>query len=206
MEAGLQAVLGSDDPASRSVEDGSQEATAAAMSGGFHSGHRSLLLLPTNDPTAAATPQARAGIRRGSAFSFPFPLFRFCLAQFACGLFFFGLVCCCRRGPLCMSLVHFLQPRFLGYWKLEICGVHKYQALQTTDRDGGWIFEIYAFFSLSLFVFPLISSGLFVSLFPSRVRVFWNFFRVRLHDHIFLYNGFLLYTKDNLSYRLGSVT
>ena len=103
-------------------------------------------------------------------------------------------------GPVC------LQPRFLGYWKLEICGVHKYQALQTTDRDGGWIFEIYAFFSLSLFVFPLISSGLFVSLFPSRVRVFWNFFRVRLHDHIFLYNGFLLYTKDNLSYRLGSVT
>ena len=58
------------------------------LGGGFHSGHRSLLLLPTNDPTAAATPQARAGIRRGSAFSFPFPLFRFCLAQFACGLFF----------------------------------------------------------------------------------------------------------------------
>ena len=88
MEPGLQPALGSDDPASRSVEDGSQEAKAAAMSGGFHSGHRSLLLLPTNDPTAAATSQARAGIRRGSAFSFPFPLFCFCLAQFACGLFF----------------------------------------------------------------------------------------------------------------------
>ena len=34
MEAGLQAALGSDDPASRSVEDGSQEAAAAAMSAG----------------------------------------------------------------------------------------------------------------------------------------------------------------------------
>ena len=34
MEAGLQAALGSDDPASRSVEDGSQEAAAAAMSVG----------------------------------------------------------------------------------------------------------------------------------------------------------------------------
>ena len=39
-----------------------------------------------------------------------------------------------------------------------------------------------------------------VSLSPSRVRVFWNFFRVRLHDHILLYNEFLLYTKDDLSY------
>jgi len=34
MEPGLQPALGSDDPASRSVEDGSQEAAAVAMSAG----------------------------------------------------------------------------------------------------------------------------------------------------------------------------
>ena len=34
METGLQGALGSDDPASRSVEDGSQEAAAATMSAG----------------------------------------------------------------------------------------------------------------------------------------------------------------------------
>ena len=90
-------------------------------------------------------------------------------------VYFFGPVCCCRRGPLCVSLVHFLQPRFLGYWKLKICGVHKYQALQTTDRDGGGFLKSVPSFpspSSGLFVFPLISSGLFVSLSPSRVRVF----------------------------------
>ena len=95
-------------------------------------------------------------------------------------VYFFGPVCCCRRGPLCVSLVHFLQPRFLGYWKLEICGVHKYQALQTTDRDGGGFLKYVPSFpspSSGFFVFPLISSGLFVSLSPSRVMVFWNFFR-----------------------------
>ncbi|KAG2641350.1 hypothetical protein PVAP13_2KG176916 [Panicum virgatum] len=41
MEPGLQAALGSDDPASRSVEDGSQEAAAAAMSAGAAVGWRS---------------------------------------------------------------------------------------------------------------------------------------------------------------------
>ena len=123
--------------------------------------------------------QPQAGIRRGSAL-LPFPLYRFSLAQFALWFIFFGPVCCCRRGPLCVSLVHFLQPRFLGYWKLEICGVHKYQALQTTDRDGGGFLKSVPSFpspSSGLFVFPLISSGLFVSLSPSRVMVFWNFFR-----------------------------
>ena len=49
---------------------------------GFQYGDRALLLFPTIDPTAAATPQPRAGIRRGSAL-LPFLLFHFCLAQFA---------------------------------------------------------------------------------------------------------------------------
>ena len=41
MEPGLQPALGSDDPASRSVEDGSQEAAGAAMSAGAAVGWRS---------------------------------------------------------------------------------------------------------------------------------------------------------------------
>ena len=40
-EPGLQAALGSDDPASKSVEDGSQEDAAAAMSAGAAVGWRS---------------------------------------------------------------------------------------------------------------------------------------------------------------------
>ena len=58
------------------------------MHAGFQSGHRALLIFPTIDPTAAATPQPRAGIRRGSAL-LPFPLFRFCLAQFALRFIYF---------------------------------------------------------------------------------------------------------------------
>ena len=174
MEAGLQAALGSDDPASRSVEDGSQEATAAAMSGGFHSGHRSLLLLPTNDPTAAATPQARAGIRCGSTFSFPFPLFRFCLAQFACGLFFWPSLLLPAWPVMCV-ISSFFTAQIFGI--LEIGNIWGPQISSSPNHRQGqrWIFEICAFFpspSSGLFVFPLISSGLFVSLSPSRVRVF----------------------------------
>jgi len=37
---------------------------------------------------------------------------------------------------------------------------------------------------------------------PNELGCF-GFFRVRLHDHILLYNGFLLYTKDDLLYWLG---
>ena len=156
MEPGLQAALGSNDPASRSVEDGSQEATAAAMSGGFHSGHRSLLLLPTNDPTAAATPQARAGIRRGSAFSFPFPLFRFCLAQFACGLFFWSSLLLPAWPVMCV-ISSFFTAQIFGI--LEIGNMWGPQISSSPNYRQGrrWIFKICAFFSLSLiwpFRFP----------------------------------------------------
>ena len=111
--------------------------------------------------------------------------------------------------PIMCVISSFFTAQIFGI--LEIGNMWGPQVSSSPNHRQGrrWIFEICAFFpspSSGLFVFPLISSGLFVSLFPSRVRVFWIFFRVRLHDHIFLYNGFLLYTKDNLSYRLGSVT
>ena len=155
MEAGLQAALGSDDPASRSVEDGSQEAAAAAMSGGFHSGHRSLLLLPTNDPTAAATPQPRAGIRRGSTL-LPFPLFRFCLAQFACGLFFWPSLLLPAWPVMCV-ISSFFTAQIFGI--LEIRNMWGPQISSSPNHRQGrrWIFKICAFFSLSLiwpFRFP----------------------------------------------------
>ena len=73
---------------------------------GFQSGHRALLLFPTIDPTAAATPQPRAGIRRGSTL-LPFPLFRFCLAQFALRFFLAQFVAAGVARYACHQFIFF---------------------------------------------------------------------------------------------------
>ena len=95
---------------------------------------------------------------RGSTLSFPFCVPFFVWPNSPSFSFFCGPVCCWRRVP---SSIHFFsahfvasvvaagpssQPSFQGYWKLKICGVHKYQALK--DHTRRWIFEICAFFSL----------------------------------------------------------
>ena len=59
-------------------------------------------------------PHSRRPGSGAGARSFPFRCSIFVWPSLPSGLSFFGPVCCCRRGPLCVSSVHFFSPVYIN--------------------------------------------------------------------------------------------